>query len=37
MVGGKVHGQILFGARRKKPKNLFGARGEKQNNLFDAK
>ena len=30
MVGGKVDGQILFGARSEKSKNLFGARGEKQ-------
>ena len=26
MVGGKVDGQILFGARSEKPKILFGAR-----------
>ena len=37
MVGGKVDGQILFGARSEKPKNLFGARDEKRKNLFDAK
>ena len=30
MVGGKVDGQILFGARSEKPKMLFDARGEKQ-------
>ena len=29
VVGRKVDGQILFGARSKKPKILFGARGEK--------
>ena len=26
MIGGKVDGQILFGARSEKPKILFGAR-----------
>ena len=35
MVGGKVDGQILFGARSEKPKILFRARGEKQKNLFE--
>ena len=29
MVGGKVDGQILFGARSEKPKIVFGARGKK--------
>ena len=28
-IGGKVDGQILFGAMSEKPKILFGARGEK--------
>ena len=28
VVGEKVDGQILFGARNEKPKILFGARGE---------
>ena len=37
MVGGKVDGQILFGAKSKRPKILFGARGEKMNNLFGVK
>ena len=30
MVGRKVDGQILFGARSEKPKIVFGARGEKR-------
>ena len=34
VVGGKVDGQILFGARSEKPKILFGARGEKRKNLL---
>ena len=34
VVGGKVDGQILFGARSEKPKILFGARGEKRKHLF---
>ena len=37
VVGGKVDGQILFGARSEKPKILFGARGEQRKNLFGAK
>ena len=37
VVGGKVDGQILFGARSEKLKMLFGARGEKRKNLFGAK
>ena len=37
VVGGKVDGQILFGARSEKLKILFGARGEKRKNLFGAK
>ena len=37
MVGRKVDGQILFGARSEKPKNIFGARSEKWKNLFGAK
>ena len=37
MVGEKVDGQILFGARSEKPKILFGAKGEKRKNLFGAK
>ena len=37
MIGGKVDGQILFGARSESPKIVFGARGEKQKNLFDYK
>ena len=37
MVGGKVDGQILFGAMSEKPKILFGTRGEKRKNLFGAK
>ena len=37
VVGGKVDGQILFGARSEKPKILFCARGEKLKNLFGAK
>ena len=37
MVGGKVDGQILFGARSEKPKILFGARGEKPKKLFGVK
>ena len=37
MVGGKVDGQILFGARGEKPKMLFGSRGKKQKNVFGAK
>ena len=37
VVGRKVDGQILFGARSEKPKMLFGARGEKPKNLFNAK
>ena len=37
MVGGKVDGQILFGARSEKPKMLYGARGDKRKNLFGAK
>ena len=32
VVGEKVDGQILFGARREKPNILFGARGEKWKN-----
>ena len=30
MVGGKVEGQILYGARSEKQKIVFGARGEKR-------
>ena len=37
VVGRKVDGQILFGARSVKPKILFGARGEKWKNLFGTK
>ena len=37
VVGWKVDGQILFGARSEKPKILFGARAEKWKNLFSAK
>ena len=37
VVGGKVDGQILFGARSEKPKILFGARGEKWKILFGTK
>ena len=37
VVGGKVDGQNLFGARSEKPKTLFEARGEKWKNLFGAK
>ena len=37
VVGGKVDGQILFGARSDKPNILFGARVEKRKNLFGAK
>ena len=37
VVGGKLDGQLLFGARSEKPKSLFGARGEKWRNLFGAK
>ena len=37
VIGGKVDGQILFGARSEKPKILFGARGEKPKILFRAK
>ena len=37
VVGGKVDGQILFGARSEKLKILFGARGEKLKILFGAK
>ena len=37
VVGRKVDGQILFGARSEKSKILFGARGEKRKNLFGAK
>ena len=37
MVGKKVDGQILFGARSEKPKILFGARGEKPKILCGAK
>ena len=37
VVGGKVDGQSLFGARSEKPKILFGARGEIWKNLFGAK
>ena len=36
MVGRKVDGQILFGARSEKLKILFGARGEKPKKLFGA-
>ena len=36
MVGRKVDGQILFGARSEKLKIWFGARGEKRKNLFGA-
>ena len=37
MVGGKVDGQILFGAKSEKPEILFGTRDEKRKNLFGAK
>ena len=37
VVGGKVDGQILFGARSEKAKILFGARGEKRKNLCGTK
>ena len=37
MVGRKINGQILFGARSEKPKILFGTRDEKQKNLFGTK
>ena len=37
MIGGKVDGQILFGARSEKPKILFDAMGNKRKNLFGAK
>ena len=37
VIGGKVDGQILFGARSEKPKILFGAGGEKPKNFFGAK
>ena len=37
VVGGKVDGQILFGARSEKPTILFGAIGEKWKNVFGAK
>ena len=37
VVGGKVDGQILFGARSEKPKILFGAWDEKRKNLFGTK
>ena len=37
VVSRKVDGQILFGARSKKPEILFGARGEKRKSLFGAK
>ena len=37
VVGEKVDGQILFGARSEKSKMLFVARGEKRKNLFGAK
>ena len=37
VVGGKVDGQILFGAMSEKPKILFGARGEKRKYIFGAK
>ena len=37
MIGGKVDGQILFGAMNEKPKILFSARGEKRKNLISAK
>ena len=36
VVGGKVDGKILFGARSKKPKILFDARGEKPKIVFVA-
>ena len=34
MVGGKVDGQILFGARSEKPKILFGATWQLRKILF---
>ena len=34
MVGGKVDGQILFGARSEKPKNSFGAKWQLRKILF---
>ena len=37
VVGGKVDGQVLLGARTEKLNMFFGARGEKQKNLFGAK
>ena len=37
VVGGKVDGQSLFGARSEKPTILFGARDDKPKNLFGAK
>ena len=37
VVGGKVNGQILFGARSEKLKIFVGARGEKWKNLFGDK
>ena len=37
VVGRKVDGQILFGARSEKSIILFGAMGEKRKNLFGAK
>ena len=37
MVGEKVDGQILFGARSEKPNILFSAKGEKPKILFGAK
>ena len=37
MIGKKVDGQILIGARSEKSKIVFGARGQKRKNLFGAK
>ena len=37
VVGGKVDGQILFGARSEKPKKKCGARGEEPKILFGPK
>ena len=34
MVGGKVDGQILFGARSEKLKNVFGGKWQLWKNLF---
>ena len=37
VVGRKVDGQFLFGARSEKPQILFDSRGEKPKIVFDAK